>query len=159
MKLVEAGERKRKKSQSSEFEVFFPVFRFQRRYLLSWCMLIFPFQAILLYAIFYIIWAVEGDQWNAVDVQWAKLKGYLRVQSGRCPLVIYFLVMWSEICSGLSLMFFYYMITRVRCDPMEMDFIISSTENSLTERFLPSKHVFFFLFINRDLVNDMLMFY
>ncbi|CBI34341.3 unnamed protein product, partial [Vitis vinifera] len=254
-------------------------FRFQRRYLLSWCMLIFSFLAILSHAIFYIIWAVEGDQWNVADAQWAKLMGYLRVQSWRCPSVIYFLVIqllvasvalleiygskfgldhhrnsclghlfssierigshlrvlcclllpavqlvvgishpswtslpfficscsglvdwsltsnflglfrwwrylllyaglnmavlyvyqlpieftktfmwvanflglykisaeseWSEICSGLSLLFFYYMLTWVRCDLMEMDFIMSSTENSLTEQLLPSKHSFF----------------
>uniref|UniRef100_F6HU10 Piezo-type mechanosensitive ion channel-like n=1 Tax=Vitis vinifera TaxID=29760 RepID=F6HU10_VITVI len=74
-------------------------FRFQRRYLLSWCMLIFSFLAILSHAIFYIIWAVEGDQWNVADAQWAKLMGYLRVQSWRCPSVIYFLVIQLLVAS------------------------------------------------------------
>ena len=47
----------------------------------------------------------------------------------------------------LSLIYIYFFfllqLTWVRCDLMEMDFIMSSTENSLTEQLLPSKHSFF----------------
>ncbi|KAL6324309.1 hypothetical protein AAG906_012555 [Vitis piasezkii] len=237
---------------SSSFScTFINIHYIIRRYLLSWCMLIFSFLAILSHAIFYIIWAVEGDQWSVADAQWAKLMGYLR-----CPSVIYFLVIqllvasvalleiygskfgldhheipvwgicshlrvlcclllpavqlvvgisrpswtslpflfvavvglwwrylllyaglnmavlyvyqlpieftktfmwvanflglykisaeseWSEICSGLSFCFLLHG-KHILCDLMEMDFIMSSKENSLTEQLLPSKHSFF----------------
>ena len=39
---------------------------------------------------FVLFGAVAWDQWSVSDAQWAKLMGYLRVQSWRCPLVIYF---------------------------------------------------------------------
>ncbi|KAK9292746.1 hypothetical protein L1049_020726 [Liquidambar formosana] len=50
---------------------------------------------------------------------------------------------WSEICSGLSLLLFYYMLSWVRCDLEEMDFIMSTRESNLTEQLLPPKHSFF----------------
>ncbi|XVF57384.1 hypothetical protein PTKIN_Ptkin06aG0200900 [Pterospermum kingtungense] len=50
---------------------------------------------------------------------------------------------WSEVCSGLSLLFFYIILSWIRCDLMEMDFIMSTRASSLTEHFLPSKHSFF----------------
>ena len=43
----------------------------------------------------------------------------------------------------IYILFFLLQLTWVRCDLMEMDFIMSSTENSLTEQLLPSKHSFF----------------
>ncbi|XVF06161.1 hypothetical protein REPUB_Repub06bG0023700 [Reevesia pubescens] len=50
---------------------------------------------------------------------------------------------WSEICSGLSLLVFYIILSWIRCDLIEMDFIMSARESSLTEQLLPSKHSFF----------------
>ncbi|XP_043816206.1 piezo-type mechanosensitive ion channel homolog isoform X4 [Manihot esculenta] len=50
---------------------------------------------------------------------------------------------WSEICSCLSLLLFYIMLSWIRCDLTEMDFIISTRESSLTEQLLLPKHSFF----------------
>ncbi|MBA0816243.1 hypothetical protein Gohar_000930, partial [Gossypium harknessii] len=50
---------------------------------------------------------------------------------------------WSEICSGLSLIVFYIILSWIRCDLMEMDFIMSARASSLTGQLLPSKHSFF----------------
>ncbi|XP_050223428.1 piezo-type mechanosensitive ion channel homolog isoform X2 [Mercurialis annua] len=50
---------------------------------------------------------------------------------------------WSEICSCLSLLFFYFMLSWIRCDLTEMHFIMSTRENTLTEQLLPSKHSVF----------------
>ncbi|XP_012462417.1 piezo-type mechanosensitive ion channel homolog isoform X2 [Gossypium raimondii] len=50
---------------------------------------------------------------------------------------------WSEICSGLSLIVFYIILSWIRCDLMEMDFIMSARASSLTRQLLPSKHSFF----------------
>ncbi|XVE62951.1 hypothetical protein DITRI_Ditri06bG0160400 [Diplodiscus trichospermus] len=49
----------------------------------------------------------------------------------------------TEICSGVSLLVFYIILSWIRCDLMEMNFIISTRESSLTEQLLPSKHSFF----------------
>ncbi|KAJ6413922.1 hypothetical protein OIU84_006678 [Salix udensis] len=49
----------------------------------------------------------------------------------------------SEICSGLSLLLFYIMLSWIRCDLTEMNFIMSTRENNLNERLLPLKHSFF----------------
>ncbi|CAL2280993.1 unnamed protein product [Prunus armeniaca] len=50
---------------------------------------------------------------------------------------------WTEVCSSLSLLLFYIMLSCVKCDLEEMDFILSMKENNLTEQLLPSKHSFF----------------
>ncbi|XP_028789013.1 piezo-type mechanosensitive ion channel homolog [Neltuma alba] len=48
-----------------------------------------------------------------------------------------------KICSSLSLICFYMMLSFIKSDLEEMDFIMSGTESSLTEKLLPSKHSFF----------------
>ncbi|XP_062018874.1 piezo-type mechanosensitive ion channel homolog [Rosa rugosa] len=50
---------------------------------------------------------------------------------------------WTEVCSSFSLVLFYIMLSCVKCDLEEMDFILSMKENNLTEHLLPSKHSFF----------------
>ncbi|KAK7277682.1 hypothetical protein RJT34_22697 [Clitoria ternatea] len=50
---------------------------------------------------------------------------------------------WPKICSGISLMFYYIMLSFIKSDLEEMDFIISRTDCSLTEQLLPAKHSFF----------------
>ncbi|KAI7983245.1 hypothetical protein LOK49_LG15G00399 [Camellia lanceoleosa] len=50
---------------------------------------------------------------------------------------------WPEICSGLSLIVFYFMLSCIKHDLEEMSFIMSTTEGSLTEQLLPSMHSFF----------------
>ncbi|XP_021280441.1 piezo-type mechanosensitive ion channel homolog isoform X2 [Herrania umbratica] len=50
---------------------------------------------------------------------------------------------WPEICSAVSLILFYIMLSYVKCDLEEMDFIMSMRESKLTEQLLPSKHSFF----------------
>ncbi|GLT95006.1 hypothetical protein SLE2022_127130 [Rubroshorea leprosula] len=253
-------------------------FRFWRQSLASWCTLIFSLLAILSHAIFYIVWAVQGDKWSTADAQWAQLIGFIRDQSWGSPSLIYFLVIqvlatlvalfeiygsrfgidagrdfwlghlyssiihigshlrvlsflllpaiqlaagishpswislpfficisiglvdwsltsnflglfwwwrylllyagfniillyvyqlpveflgifqwlanffglykisakseWSEICSALAVLLFYIMLSWIRCDLIEMDFIMSARENSFTDPLLPSKHLF-----------------
>ncbi|XP_050265819.1 piezo-type mechanosensitive ion channel homolog [Quercus robur] len=50
---------------------------------------------------------------------------------------------WPEICSCLSLILFYIMLSCIKCDLEEMDYIMSMGESNLTEQLLPSKHSFF----------------
>ncbi|KAJ7977462.1 piezo-type mechanosensitive ion channel-like [Quillaja saponaria] len=50
---------------------------------------------------------------------------------------------WLEICSSLSLVFYYIMLSFVKRDLEEMHFIMSMRESNLTENLLPSKHSFF----------------
>ncbi|XP_057423805.1 piezo-type mechanosensitive ion channel homolog isoform X2 [Lotus japonicus] len=50
---------------------------------------------------------------------------------------------WPEICSCLSLVFYYIMLSFTKSDLEEMNFIISRTDCSLTEQLLPSRHSFF----------------
>ncbi|XP_022960461.1 piezo-type mechanosensitive ion channel homolog isoform X1 [Cucurbita moschata] len=50
---------------------------------------------------------------------------------------------WPEICSYVSLILFYIMLSCVKCDLEEMDFIMSTRESNLVEQLLPSKHSFF----------------
>ncbi|XP_057964043.1 piezo-type mechanosensitive ion channel homolog isoform X2 [Malania oleifera] len=69
-----------------------PGFHFRNRPLLLWFVIIFSLLAILSQVTFLIIWAVEGSSWNIADAWWTKLIGFMRVQSWRSPLVIYFLV-------------------------------------------------------------------
>jgi hypothetical protein len=48
-----------------------------------------------------------------------------------------------DICSGLFLVLFYIMLSYVRSDLEDMDFIMSTSENNLAERLLPPKYSFF----------------
>ncbi|KAM7253702.1 hypothetical protein ACFE04_031384 [Oxalis oulophora] len=50
---------------------------------------------------------------------------------------------WPEMCSALSLVIFYIMLTCIKSDLEEMDYILSMGESNLTEKLLPSKHSFF----------------
>ncbi|XVE73201.1 hypothetical protein DITRI_Ditri11bG0098300 [Diplodiscus trichospermus] len=50
---------------------------------------------------------------------------------------------WPEICSAVSLVLFYIMLSYVKSDLEEMDFIMSMRESNLKEQLLPSKHSFF----------------
>ncbi|CAL5433099.1 unnamed protein product [Camellia sinensis] len=50
---------------------------------------------------------------------------------------------WPEICCGLSLVVFYFMLSCIKRDLEEMEFIMSMRESNLTEQLLPSKHSFF----------------
>ncbi|KAK2457295.1 piezo-type mechanosensitive ion channel protein [Trifolium repens] len=50
---------------------------------------------------------------------------------------------WTKICSSLSLILYYIMMSFIKLDLEEMGVIISATECSLTEQLLPSKHSFF----------------
>ncbi|CAL9756267.1 unnamed protein product [Musa acuminata subsp. burmannicoides] len=49
----------------------------------------------------------------------------------------------SELCSAVSLLIYYFMLSSVKCDLQEMDFIMSMKNNSLVEQLLPSRHSFF----------------
>lgn len=254
-------------------------FRFRRRYFLLWPVIIFSLLSILSQAIYLTIWVVKGYQWSVTDAWWAKLVGFMILQSWKFPSVIYFLVTqllvvfvalldiygnrlglaswrdscwghfltaleqlgshlrvgsclllpaiqlvvgishpswislpffvgscvglvdwsltsnflglfrwwkllqlyagfnifllyvfqlpiefpsmfqwivdfvglfkicatseWPEICSGVSLVIFYIMLSYVKCDLEEMNFIVSMSESNLTEQLLPSKHSFF----------------
>ncbi|XP_043708760.1 piezo-type mechanosensitive ion channel homolog isoform X1 [Telopea speciosissima] len=254
-------------------------FHIRRQSGVPWFIIFFSILASLPQVIFYIIWAVEGDEWSVIDSWWAKLLGYVRVQPSRSSPAISFLVAqlltavvalfeicgsrfllipwqdsswgrflscmerlgthlgvacclilpaiqlvvgisrpswaslpyficscvglvdwsltsnflglyrwwrplllyagfniallylyqlpivfpkmlqmvadfigfykissiseWTEICSGLSLLVFYYMLSSVKCDLEEMDIIMSMRESNLTEHLLPSRHSFF----------------
>ncbi|KAK7332943.1 hypothetical protein VNO80_29700 [Phaseolus coccineus] len=50
---------------------------------------------------------------------------------------------WSEVCSGLSLLLFYIMLSWIRSELVEMEIITSSRESDLTEQLLPKKHFHF----------------
>ncbi|XP_051132241.1 piezo-type mechanosensitive ion channel homolog isoform X2 [Andrographis paniculata] len=50
---------------------------------------------------------------------------------------------WQRFCSSISLMMFYYMLSFVRHDLEDMEFMMSMREGSFTERLLPSKNSFF----------------
>uniref|UniRef100_A0A5B7BCU2 Uncharacterized protein n=1 Tax=Davidia involucrata TaxID=16924 RepID=A0A5B7BCU2_DAVIN len=254
-------------------------FRFRGRFLLLWSVCVFSLLVVLSQVIFLIIWATGGGKWSVADTWWAKLIGFMKVESWRSPFVIYFLVVqllvafvavveingnklglvpwrdscwghfssvveyigshlrvgsclllpaiqlvagisnpswvslpfficscvglvdwsltsnflglfrwwrplwlyagfdicllyvyqlpvgfpemsrsiaefiglykisakseWPEICSGLSLIVFYFMLSCIKCDLEEMNFIVSMREGNLTEQLLPSKHSFF----------------
>lgn len=67
-------------------------FRFRGRFLLMWFIFIYSLIVILVQAIFLILWAFEGSNGSLADAWWAKLLGLMRLDSWRCPWVIYFLV-------------------------------------------------------------------
>ncbi|XP_061348437.1 piezo-type mechanosensitive ion channel homolog [Gastrolobium bilobum] len=50
---------------------------------------------------------------------------------------------WSEVCSGLSLLLFYIMLSWIRSDLVEMEIVTSTRESDLTEQLLPKKHSHF----------------
>ncbi|KAL9683988.1 hypothetical protein QQ045_021419 [Rhodiola kirilowii] len=50
---------------------------------------------------------------------------------------------WPEICSGVSLLVFYTMLSYIKCDLIKMNLIVSMKGNDLTEELLPSRHSFF----------------
>ncbi|XP_051118716.1 piezo-type mechanosensitive ion channel homolog isoform X3 [Andrographis paniculata] len=50
---------------------------------------------------------------------------------------------WQKICSSTSLMVFYYMLSFVRRDLEDMEFIMSLGEDSLTERLIPPRSTIF----------------
>lgn len=50
---------------------------------------------------------------------------------------------WTKICSSLSLILYYIMMSFIKSDLEEMGVIISGSDCSLTEQLLPSKHSFF----------------
>ncbi|KAI4301305.1 hypothetical protein L6164_034596 [Bauhinia variegata] len=50
---------------------------------------------------------------------------------------------WPKICSSLSLVLYYILLSFINSDLEEMGFIMSRTDRSLTEQLLPSKHSFF----------------
>ncbi|KAL8153056.1 hypothetical protein V2J09_010816 [Rumex salicifolius] len=50
---------------------------------------------------------------------------------------------WLEICSGLSLIVLFFMLSSIRFDLEEMEYIISTRDNDLTEHLLSSRHRFF----------------
>ncbi|KAM4074276.1 hypothetical protein ACB094_10G082400 [Castanea mollissima] len=254
-------------------------FRFRRRFLLLWPIIIFSLLVILSQVTFLVIWAVEGNKWSIAEAWWAKLIGFTTVHTRKSPSVIYFLIVqliavfvalvdiygnrfglvpwrascwghflsfieqlgsrlrvasclllpaiqlvvgishpswislpffigscvglvdwsltsnflglfrwwrplqlyagfniallyvyqlpivfpntlqwiadfiglfkvsanseWPEICSCLSLILFYIMLSCIKCDLEEMDHIMSMGESNLTEQLLPSKHSFF----------------
>ncbi|XP_030947959.1 piezo-type mechanosensitive ion channel homolog isoform X1 [Quercus lobata] len=254
-------------------------FRFYRRFLLLWPIIIFSLLVILSQVTFLVIWAVEGNKWSIAEAWWAKLIGFTTVHTWKSPSVIYFLIVqliavfvalvdiygnrfglvpwrascwghflsfieqlgsrlrvasclllpaiqlvvgishpswislpffigscvglvdwsltsnflglfrwwrplqlyagfniallyvyqlpivfpnmfqriadfiglfkvsanseWPEICSCLSLILFYIMLSCIKCDLEEMDYIMSMGESNLTEQLLPSKHSFF----------------
>ncbi|KAG6703700.1 hypothetical protein I3842_07G098800 [Carya illinoinensis] len=67
-------------------------FRFRRRFLLLWPLIIFSFLAILSQVTFLVIWAVEGNKWSLAETWWAKLIGLMTVHTWKSSSVIYFLV-------------------------------------------------------------------
>ncbi|KAI6684841.1 hypothetical protein NL676_030754 [Syzygium grande] len=69
----------------------------KRHHLVSYFICIFSFLALFLHAIFHFIWAVEGDQWFAINSNWAKLAGFERIYSWRPPSELYFLLIQISI--------------------------------------------------------------
>ncbi|XP_027363086.1 piezo-type mechanosensitive ion channel homolog isoform X4 [Abrus precatorius] len=67
-------------------------FHIQRRILLLWPIVIFSVVAILSQVTYLVIWAVMPKSWSIPDAWWAKLIGFMIVQSWKSPYVIYFLV-------------------------------------------------------------------
>ncbi|KAJ4772325.1 piezo-type mechanosensitive ion channel component [Rhynchospora pubera] len=50
---------------------------------------------------------------------------------------------WLQICSGVSLLVYYFMLSSIKHDIQEMDSMMSGENNTLTERLLPSRNTFF----------------
>ncbi|KAM7258251.1 hypothetical protein ACFE04_013992 [Oxalis oulophora] len=67
-------------------------FRFRRRSLILWPVIIYSILVILCQATYLIIWAAEGYKWSVSDSQWTKLIGFMILESWKSPTVIYFLV-------------------------------------------------------------------
>ncbi|KAK8284151.1 hypothetical protein V6Z12_D08G140700 [Gossypium hirsutum] len=67
-------------------------FRFRRKYLLLWPVIIFSLLVFLSQVAYLIIWAVGSYKQSVGDAWWLKLIGFMIIQSWRSPTVIYFLV-------------------------------------------------------------------
>ncbi|KAG6575882.1 Piezo-type mechanosensitive ion channel-like protein, partial [Cucurbita argyrosperma subsp. sororia] len=67
-------------------------FIFGRRFLVLWPIIIFSSLVILVQVTFLVIWSLEGYQWSIANAWWAKLIGFMTIQSWKSPSVIYFLV-------------------------------------------------------------------
>ncbi|KHN03769.1 Piezo-type mechanosensitive ion channel component 2 [Glycine soja] len=67
-------------------------FQIRRSFLLLWPIVIFSVVAILSQVTYLVIWAVKPMSWSIPDASWAKLIGFMIVQSWKSPYVIYFLV-------------------------------------------------------------------
>ncbi|KAH1261543.1 Piezo-type mechanosensitive ion channel [Glycine max] len=67
-------------------------FHIHRRFLLLWPIVIFSVVAILSQVTYLVIWAVKPMPWSTPDASWAKLIGFMIVQTWKSPYVIYFLV-------------------------------------------------------------------
>lgn len=66
-------------------------FHFRRRLLLLWPIIIFSVVVILSQVTYLVLWAIKPMSWMR-DAWWAKLIGFMTVQSWKSPIVIYFLV-------------------------------------------------------------------
>ncbi|KAF8038803.1 hypothetical protein BT93_B1378 [Corymbia citriodora subsp. variegata] len=69
----------------------------KRNHLVSYFICMFSSLAVFLHAIFHFIWAVEGDQWFALNSKWAKLAGFERIYSWTPPSEFYFLFIQTSI--------------------------------------------------------------
>ncbi|XP_022992489.1 piezo-type mechanosensitive ion channel homolog [Cucurbita maxima] len=67
-------------------------FIFGRRFLVFWPIIIFSSLVILAQVTFLVIWSLEGYKWSIANAWWAKLIGFMTIQSWKSPSVIYFLV-------------------------------------------------------------------
>ncbi|XWS31628.1 hypothetical protein CRYUN_Cryun23aG0092700 [Craigia yunnanensis] len=67
-------------------------FRFQRKYLLLWPVIVFSLLVFLSQAVYLVIWAVKGYKHSVGEAWWMKLIGFMIIQSWKSPTVIYFLV-------------------------------------------------------------------
>jgi hypothetical protein len=65
----------------------------QRRFLVSYYVVIFSLWVFLSHAMFRIVLAIEGDGWDISDARWAKLIGFIQDESWRSPSVVYYLVL------------------------------------------------------------------
>ncbi|XP_050238768.1 piezo-type mechanosensitive ion channel homolog [Mercurialis annua] len=67
-------------------------FRFRRRFVLLWPVILFSLIVILSQLVYIIIWSIKGNKWSEANAWWAHLIGFMVVESWRSPSVIYFLV-------------------------------------------------------------------
>ncbi|CAJ1969173.1 unnamed protein product [Sphenostylis stenocarpa] len=67
-------------------------FHFRRRFLLLWPIVIFSVVAILSEVTYLVIWAVQPMSRSIQEAWWAKLIGFMIVQSWKSPYAIYFLI-------------------------------------------------------------------
>ncbi|XP_027349564.1 piezo-type mechanosensitive ion channel homolog [Abrus precatorius] len=65
---------------------------------------------------------------------------------------------WSEVCSGLSLLLFYIMLSWIRSELAEMEIIKSTREIDLTEQLLPKMHSYFVIESRSDVRHTNFLF-